>query len=80
MTANASIVLERRSDVLLAPNWAIRRDRSTGKAFLTLQAGDQLTEVEVKTGLRNDTFSEILSGAQAGDIVVAPAAPSVLGR
>jgi HlyD family secretion protein len=80
MTANATIVLERRSDVLLAPNWAIRRDRNTGKAFLTLQAGDQLTEVEVKTGLRNDTFSEILSGAKAGDIVVAPVAPNVLGR
>ncbi len=80
MTANASIVLERRSGVLLAPNWAIRRDRSTGKSFLTLQVGDQVTEVEVQTGLRNDTFSEILSGAKAGDVVVAPAAPSVLGR
>jgi len=80
MTANASIVLERRSGVLLAPNWAIRRDRNTGKSFLTLQVGDQLTEVEVQTGLRNDTFSEILSGAKAGDVVVAPVAPSVLGR
>ncbi len=80
MTANASIVLERRSGVLLAPNWAIRRDRSTGKSFLTLQVGDQVTEVEVQTGLRNDTFSEILSGAKAGDVVVAPVAPSVLGR
>jgi len=81
MTANASIVLERRSDVLLAPNWAIRRDRNTGKAYLTLQTGDQqAVEVEVKTGLRNDTFSEILSGAKAGDVVVAPSAPTVLGR
>jgi HlyD family secretion protein len=65
---------------LLAPNWAIRRDRNTGKSFLTLQVGDQVTEVEVQTGLRNDTFSEILSGAKAGDVVVAPVAPSVLGR
>jgi HlyD family secretion protein len=80
MTANASIVLERRANVLLAPNWAIRRDRNTGKSFLTLQVGDQVTEVEVQTGLRNDTFSEILSGAKAGDVVVAPVAPSVLGR
>ncbi|MDW8351830.1 MAG: efflux RND transporter periplasmic adaptor subunit [Anaerolineae bacterium] len=81
MTANASIVLDRREGVLLAPNWAVRRDRNTGKTFLTLRVNDQqVTEVEVKTGLRNDAFSEILSGAKAGDVVVAPSAPNLLGQ
>lgn len=79
MTANASIVLEKREDVLLAPNWAVRRDRTTGKAYLTLQNGDKTEEIEVKTGLRNDAFSEITSGAQSGQTVVAPKAP-VLGQ
>jgi len=78
MTANASIVLERRTDVLLAPNWAVRRDRPSGKSFLTLKDGDKTNEIEVKTGLRNDTFSEILSGAQEGQTVVAPVAPVVV--
>jgi HlyD family secretion protein len=79
MTSNASIVLEKRENVLLAPNWAVRRDRLTGKSFLTLQTGEQTQEIEIKTGLRNDTFSEVLSGAQAGQVVVAPRAP-VLGQ
>lgn len=81
MTANASIVLDKRNGVLLAPNWALRRDRTTGKTYLTLKVGDQqVSEVEVKTGLRNDTFSEIVSGAKPGDIVVAPSAPNLLGQ
>ena len=79
MTANASIVLEKRADVLLAPNWAVRRDRTTGKAYLTIKNGDQTQEIEVKTGLRNDAFSEIVSGAEKGQTVVAPKAP-VLGQ
>lgn len=79
MTANASIVLEKRENVLLTPNWAVRRDKTSGKSFLTLKAGDKTEEIEVKTGLRNDTFSEVLSGAQAGQVVVAPKAP-VLGQ
>jgi HlyD family secretion protein len=82
MTSNASIVLDRREGVLLAPNWAVRRDRDTGKSFITLQAasGQQPAEIEVQTGLRNDTFSEILSGAKAGDVVVAPLTPNALGQ
>lgn len=80
MTANAAIVLDKRDNALLAPNWAIRRDRATGKSFLTLREGDKTREVEVQTGLRNDTYSEIVSGASDGQVVVAPAAPNVLGQ
>ncbi len=80
MTANASIILDKRDGVLLAPNWAVRRDRASGKSFLTLQEGSATREVEVTTGLRNDSFSEILSGAQAGDVVVAPRAQNLLGQ
>lgn len=81
MTANTSIVLDRRENVLLAPNWAIRRDRQSGKSFLTIRTGDTTREeVEVKTGLRNEAFSEILSGATEGQIVLAPRAPTLLGQ
>ena len=65
---------------VLAPNWAVRRDRASGKAFLTLKSGETATEVEIKLGLRNDTSSEILSGAKAGDTIVAPTTPNVLGQ
>jgi HlyD family secretion protein len=80
MTANASIVLDKRDGVLLAPNWAVRRDRDTGKSFLTLQSGNETREVEVTTGLRNDGFSEILSGVKVGDVVVAPRTPNAFGQ
>ncbi len=81
MTANASIVLEKRDNVLLAPNWAIRKDRQTGKTYLTLRVDDKTTrEVEVKTGLRNENYSEIVSGASAGQAVVAPQTTSLLGQ
>ena len=73
MTANVSIVLDTHPDALLAPNWAIRRDKQSGKSYLTVQVDNKTThEVEVKTGLRNDTFSEILSGVNEGQVVVVP--------
>lgn len=78
MTANAAIVLDRRDSVLVAPNWAVRRDRQSGKAFLTLKEGDATREVEVQIGLRNDAFTEIVGGAAEGAIVVAPVAPGAL--
>lgn len=80
MTANAGIVLDKRDNVLLAPNWAVRRDRASGKAFLTLKKGDKSEEVEIELGLRNDSSSEVLKGASAGDIVVAPTTPNLLGQ
>lgn len=81
MTANASVVLDRRANVLLAPNWAIRRDKQNGKSYLTLQVDEKTSkEVEVKTGLRNDTFSEIVSGVSEGQVVLAPQATSLLNQ
>jgi len=80
MTANAAIVLDKRDNALLAPNWAIRRDRASGKSYLTVREGDKTREVEVQTGLRNDTFSELVSGANEGMQVIAPLAPNVLGQ
>ncbi|HEY3288870.1 MAG TPA: efflux RND transporter periplasmic adaptor subunit [Anaerolineae bacterium] len=81
MTANASIVLDKRENVLLAPNWAIRKDKPTGKAYLTVKADEKSTkEIDVKTGLRNDNFSEIISGATEGQVVFAPQATGLLGK
>ena len=81
MTANAAVVLDKREGVLLAPNWAIRRDRKTNQSFLTLRVDEKTTqEVEVKLGLRNDNFSEILSGVSEGQVVVAPQTTNLLGQ
>ena len=71
MSANASIVVEEVDNVLIVPNWAIRLDRETGNAYVLQKMADGTTsETIVETGLRNEQFSEVLSGLQAGDVVV----------
>jgi HlyD family secretion protein len=71
MSANASIVVQEVDDVLIVPNWAVRLDRESGNAFVLQKMADGTTaEVIVETGLRNEQFSEVLSGLQAGDVVV----------
>lgn len=71
MTANASIVVEEIAEALIVPNWAIRLDRETGQAFVNrLTAGGAVEEVTIETGLRNEQFSEVLSGLNPGDTVV----------
>ncbi len=73
MTANASIIVDRRDNALLVPNWAVRRDRAAGKSFVTVVGADnQLQEVEVQVGLRGETQTEILSGLSEGQTVAAP--------
>ncbi|MCS7059776.1 MAG: efflux RND transporter periplasmic adaptor subunit [Anaerolineae bacterium] len=73
MTANASIIVDRRDGVLLAPNWAVRRDRASGKTFVTVLGTDnQPQEVEVQVGLRGETQTEIVAGLSEGQTIVAP--------
>jgi HlyD family secretion protein len=71
MSATASITIEELEDVLLVPNWAIRFDRETGRTFVNLLRGDQIDEVLVEIGVRGQDVSQVLSGLQAGDLVVA---------
>lgn len=71
LTANASIVVDELDGALIVPNWAIRLDRETGNSFVNRQNPDgTVEEVIVVTGLRNEQFSEVISGLNAGDTVV----------
>jgi HlyD family secretion protein len=71
MSANASIVVDEIDDVLIVPNWAVRLDRETGNAYVNVLAADgRVSEVTIATGLRNEQFSEVLSGLNSGDVVV----------
>ncbi|MBE2197556.1 MAG: efflux RND transporter periplasmic adaptor subunit [Anaerolinea sp.] len=71
MSANASIVVQEIENVLTVPNWAVRLNRETGAAFVQVKRADGvIAEMAVTTGLRNELFSEVLSGLSAGDVVV----------
>ncbi len=75
MSANTRIVLEKRDNVLLVPTWAIRKEKATGKTFITLKAASSEAkpeEVEVKLGLADDTNTEIVSGLTEGQSVIEP--------
>jgi HlyD family secretion protein len=70
MTAEASVVVESRSDVLAVPNQYIRLDRGRGQAFVNLLNADgTLEEIEVTLGLQGQDSSEVASGLSEGDVV-----------
>jgi HlyD family secretion protein len=68
MTAEATVVVEERADVLVVPNEYIRLDRQQGTAFVNIVTAEGgLQEVEVTLGLQGRDTSEIVSGVSAGD-------------
>jgi multidrug efflux pump subunit AcrA (membrane-fusion protein) len=83
MTADVDIVTARAEDALLVPNRAITSDRSAGRSYVTRMVGADVTEeVEVEVGLRDEHFTQILSGLEEDDVVVLPeieAATDALG-
>ena len=71
MSASAAITVDELDNVLTVPNWAVRLNRETGEAFVLIRRADgTIEEVVVETGLRNEQFSEVLSGLNEGDVVV----------
>lgn len=70
MTANVTIVVEQRNNVLLVPNRAIKL---TGRQHtVTVIKDGKPTTVNVTLGLSGDTESEVTSGLSEGDVVVIP--------
>lgn len=82
MTAALEILTARLDDVLLAPNWALRFSPQTGEVFVSVQRGGQFEQTTVTLGLRNDIYSQVLSGLSPGDVigvVVTPEPPAFSG-
>ncbi|MCI0579580.1 MAG: efflux RND transporter periplasmic adaptor subunit [Chloroflexi bacterium] len=86
MTANASLETARREGILLVPNAAIQADRDNGTYSVTLverdaQGNPAYRSAPVTIGLRDDDFTQITGGLQAGDelLIGAPQAQPVLG-
>jgi HlyD family secretion protein len=68
MSATAQIIVAEARDVVLVPNWAIRRDRRTGQAYASIKSGEALIEVPITTGLRGEAYTEVLAGVTEGDV------------
>ena len=70
MTADASIVVNSRQEVLRLPR-ALVRARSDGTATIQVWTGSEVQERMVRVGLRGDLYIEILDGIAQGEEVVA---------
>jgi HlyD family secretion protein len=70
MTADASIGVAVRDDVLRLPR-ALVRARADGTGTVQVWTGTQAQERRVRVGLRGDAYVEILDGLQEGEQVVA---------
>lgn len=84
ITATATITIDQRENVLLVPNRAVRtQGRNRIVEVITGQQpnGQPLRETrQVRAGLSNDQFTEILEGLREGDIVVIPQTTTAAAR
>jgi RND family efflux transporter MFP subunit len=75
MTADARVITAEKEDVLLVPNAAITANRGAGTYSVNLVTGEEEGEPvvesrEITIGLRDDEFTQILSGLSEGDTVL----------
>jgi multidrug efflux pump subunit AcrA (membrane-fusion protein) len=68
MTTNTTITVAKREKVLAIPNQAVRRE--DGDRVVFIQEGERLVRRPVKTGWKDKTYTEVLSGLKEGDRVV----------
>jgi RND family efflux transporter MFP subunit len=71
MSATAEVIIERRDDVLLIPNKAIRGTLENPKVVVLVD--EQEEEREITLGLTDGINTEVLSGLEEGEKVVLPA-------
>lgn len=69
MTANVSIVVDKRENVLLVPNSALL-PKGTGRVVQIKDASGAITEIDVTTGMSDGIYSEVLSGLEEGQTII----------
>jgi RND family efflux transporter MFP subunit len=68
MTTNVTINLEMRKNVVAVPTSAITRER--GERFVTVIESEKKVHRRVKTGWKDNGFTEIITGLQEGEEVL----------
>jgi HlyD family secretion protein len=68
LSANASIILDRRDDVLSIKEALVQYDPKTKKPFVEIETGDQdFKRRDIELGLSNGINVEVLSGVKEGE-------------
>lgn len=78
MTANVTVVTDRRENVVAVPNAALRfRPAAGGAKTLWKVEGEELVPARVQLGMTDGVMTEVVSGeVRDGDRVATPAAPA----
>ena len=75
MSTTASIIISDTTNVVRMPNRLIRIDAAHKAAYATVRQPDgTFKEVPIQLGASNDTYTEVKSGLNAGDVVTTPSA------
>jgi HlyD family secretion protein len=74
MTANVTIQVATRENVLAVPNRAVKREEG-GRAVYVIASDGTLARRSVRTGWKDSDYTEILSGLKEGERVVVGEAP-----
>jgi multidrug efflux pump subunit AcrA (membrane-fusion protein) len=84
MTTHIKIIFNEKTNVLTAPNAAIKFEKGEQIAYKVIGPGT-VEKVTLKTGIRGEDKTEILSGAQEGDtlatkIILPPVSSKTVGQ
>jgi multidrug efflux pump subunit AcrA (membrane-fusion protein) len=66
------IIVEEKKDVLVVPNNAVRFEEGKTVVYY-LKAKDKTEPRQVTQGIRDDKFTEVVSGVKEGEVIVIPA-------
>lgn len=78
MSGTAQVILASSPNTLTVPNLAVKTQG--GRRYLTVLKDGQQIDTEVSFGISSETVTEILTGAQEGDVVVLPAPRAAASR
>ncbi len=68
MTTHINIIFDEKSNILIAPNAAIKFEKGKQIAYKVI-GPNKVQKVELKTGIRGEENTEIISGIKEGDVV-----------
>jgi len=68
MTTHVRIITQEKANILTAPNAAIKFERGKQVAY-RVTGKNKVEKLEIKIGIRGEDKTEILSGANEGDVL-----------
>jgi HlyD family secretion protein len=75
MTTHVRIIIDEKTGVIIVPNGAVRFE--DGKNVVYVKLKEKIERKAVTTGIRDDRFTEIISGLNEGERVIIPAVKKV---